>query len=47
VAHDLFGQGRAAARLALRLIAGEAVRAPRISVELVARASTGPAPTRR
>jgi DNA-binding LacI/PurR family transcriptional regulator len=42
VAHDLFGQGRAAARLARRLIAGEAVRAPRISAELIRRGSTAP-----
>jgi DNA-binding LacI/PurR family transcriptional regulator len=40
VAHDLFGQGRAAARLALRRIAGEPVRAPRIHTRLVPRAST-------
>ena len=44
VEHDLFGQGRAAARLALRLIAGESVRAPRIGAELIERASTGPVP---
>jgi DNA-binding LacI/PurR family transcriptional regulator len=41
VAHDLFGQGRAAAALARRLIAGEPVRPPRIKTELVVRASTG------
>jgi len=46
VAHDLFGQGRAAARLARRLIAGEAVRPPRIKTELVVRKSTGRAPRR-
>jgi len=40
IAHDLFGQGRAAARLALRLVAGEAVRAPRIAARLIERAST-------
>ncbi|MDT4915867.1 MAG: hypothetical protein QOH89_567 [Pseudonocardiales bacterium] len=40
VAHDLFGQGRAAARLAKRLIAGESVRPPRIRAELVIRDST-------
>jgi DNA-binding LacI/PurR family transcriptional regulator len=45
VEHDLFGQGRAAARLARRLIAGEAVRPPRVDVELVVRKSTGPAPS--
>jgi len=44
VAHDLFGQGRAAARLARRLIAGETVRPPRIKTELVIRNSTGRAP---
>jgi DNA-binding LacI/PurR family transcriptional regulator len=44
VSHDLFGQGRAAARLALRLIAGQAVRAPRIKAALVARDSTARAP---
>ncbi len=43
VAHDLFGQGRAAARLALRLVAGESARAPRIRAELVTRASTASA----
>jgi DNA-binding LacI/PurR family transcriptional regulator len=40
VAHDLFGQGRAAARLAVRMIEGEAVRAPRITAQLIVRAST-------
>lgn len=44
VAHDLFGQGRAAARLARRLVAGEKVRAPRIQAALVVRQSTGRAP---
>jgi DNA-binding LacI/PurR family transcriptional regulator len=47
VAHDLFGQGRAAARLALRQIAGESVRAPRIVTQLVPRGSTARAPRRR
>ena len=42
VSHDLFGQGRAAARLVLRLLAGEAVRAPRFQAELVERASAAP-----
>ncbi len=42
IAHDLFGQGRSAARLVLRRLAGEAVRAPRISADLVIRASTAP-----
>ncbi|HKC26595.1 MAG TPA: LacI family DNA-binding transcriptional regulator [Jatrophihabitans sp.] len=41
VAHDLFGQGRSAARLALRLIAGEQVRPPRTDTSLVVRESTG------
>ena len=44
VSHDLFGQGRAAARLARRLIAGETVRPPRIKTELVVRKSTGRVP---
>jgi DNA-binding LacI/PurR family transcriptional regulator len=46
VAHDLFGQGRAAARLALRRAAEQAARPPRISAELVVRTSTGRAPRR-
>jgi DNA-binding LacI/PurR family transcriptional regulator len=46
VAHDLFGQGRAAARLALRRAAGEAARPPRITAELVVRSSTARAPRR-
>ena len=44
VSHDLFGQGRAAARLARRLIAGEAARPPRITTELIVRKSTARAP---
>ncbi len=44
VSHDLFGQGRAAARLALRLIAGEQMRVPQTHTALVERASTGRAP---
>jgi DNA-binding LacI/PurR family transcriptional regulator len=44
VAHDLFGQGQLAARLARRIINGESVRAPRLPANLVRRASTGPAP---
>jgi DNA-binding LacI/PurR family transcriptional regulator len=44
IAHDLFGQGRAAARLALRLIAGESVRVPKTHATLVVRESTGRAP---
>ncbi|WP_375474757.1 LacI family DNA-binding transcriptional regulator [uncultured Jatrophihabitans sp.] len=44
VAHDLFGQGRIAARLARRIVDGESVRAPRLRATVVARASTGPAP---
>ena len=47
VDHDLYGQGRAAARLVLRLIAGERVGTPRTRMALVARASTGPARPRR
>lgn len=47
IAHDLLGQGRAAARLALRLAQGESVRAPRTRAELVVRASTGRAPGSR
>jgi DNA-binding LacI/PurR family transcriptional regulator len=47
VDHDLFAQGRGAARLVLRLIAGDAVRPPRSRMSLVTRASTGPAPDRR
>jgi DNA-binding LacI/PurR family transcriptional regulator len=42
-AHDLFGQGQAAARLALRMIEGKAartVRAPRFTARLIVRAST-------
>ncbi len=46
VDHDLYEQGRAAARLVLRLIAGERVRTPRSRMALVPRASTGPAPSR-
>jgi DNA-binding LacI/PurR family transcriptional regulator len=44
VAQDLFGQGRSAARLALRMVAGHAVRSPRIAAELQVRSTTGPAP---
>jgi DNA-binding LacI/PurR family transcriptional regulator len=40
IRQDLFGQGRTAARLAVRRAAGERVRAPRIHAELVVRAST-------
>jgi len=43
VAHDLFGQGRAAARIALRRAGGESPRPPRIDAALVVRGSTGPA----
>jgi DNA-binding LacI/PurR family transcriptional regulator len=46
IAHDLFGQGRAAARMALRRVAGERPRAPRIEARLVVRGSTGRAPRR-
>jgi DNA-binding LacI/PurR family transcriptional regulator len=41
IAHDLYGQGRAAARLALRLVAGKPARVPRTETALIARASTG------
>jgi DNA-binding LacI/PurR family transcriptional regulator len=44
ISHDLFGQGRAAARLALRLVAGQKVRAPRIKAALVVRDSTARVP---
>lgn len=44
IEHDLFGQGRAAARLARRLIAGESVRPPRSNANLVIRDSTAQAP---
>jgi DNA-binding LacI/PurR family transcriptional regulator len=40
VAHALYEQGVAAARLALRRIAGERVRPPRLPAELVVRGST-------
>ena len=43
VAHDLFGQGRAAARIALRRAGGESPRPPRIDATVVVRGSTGPA----
>jgi LacI family transcriptional regulator len=42
--HDLYGQGQQAARLVLRLIAGQHARAPHIQMRLVARASTAAAP---
>ena len=41
VHQDLFEQGRAAARLVLRQLAGETVRAPRFGTELAVRGSTG------
>jgi DNA-binding LacI/PurR family transcriptional regulator len=44
IAHDLFGQGRAAARMALRMVGGATPRAPRIEARLVVRESTGRAP---
>lgn len=47
IGQDLFEQGRAAARLAIRQIAGEPVRAPRIRAALVVRSSTAPPPDRR
>jgi DNA-binding LacI/PurR family transcriptional regulator len=40
VDHDLFGKGQAAARLALRMIAGEHIRAPRMAAHLIVRATT-------
>jgi DNA-binding LacI/PurR family transcriptional regulator len=40
IGQDLFGQGRSAARLARRLIAGESVRAPRVEAALIVRATT-------
>jgi DNA-binding LacI/PurR family transcriptional regulator len=43
VDHDLYGQGQAAARLVLRLIAGQHARVPQIKMRLVTRASTGAA----
>jgi DNA-binding LacI/PurR family transcriptional regulator len=43
---DLFEQGRIAARLAIRQIAGDSVRAPRMRAELIVRESTAP-PARR
>ena len=46
IAHDLFGQGRAAARIALRRVGGESPRPPRIDAQLVVRTSTGRAPRR-
>ncbi len=45
VSQDLQEKGRLAARMALDLIAGLKVRTPRLSAELVVRASTAPAPT--
>jgi len=46
IAHDLFGQGRAAARIALRRAGGLSARPPRIETELMVRRSTGRAPRR-
>jgi DNA-binding LacI/PurR family transcriptional regulator len=43
ISHDLFGQGQVAARLALRLVAGEPVRVPRTHTALVVRGSTATA----
>jgi DNA-binding LacI/PurR family transcriptional regulator len=39
---DLFEQGRIAARLSIRLIGGESVRAPRMHADLIVRQSTAP-----
>jgi len=44
VHQDLFEQGRTAARLILRQLAGESVRAPRFGTALAVRGSTGAAP---
>jgi DNA-binding LacI/PurR family transcriptional regulator len=44
VSQPLFRQGQAAAEIALRLIAGQRHRVPRLTAELVVRASTGPRP---
>jgi DNA-binding LacI/PurR family transcriptional regulator len=41
VEHDLFGRGRTAARLVLRMLHGERVRASQARAELIERASTG------
>jgi DNA-binding LacI/PurR family transcriptional regulator len=46
VSHSLFEQGQLAARLALRRLAGEQVRAPRLHAELVVRGSTARPPGR-
>ncbi len=47
VAQSLFDQGRAAARLALRLVDGEPARSPRLRATLVVRDSTAASPSRR
>lgn len=47
VSHEMFRQGREAARTALRLAAGEPARAPRIRAQVVPRSTTGPAPRPR
>jgi DNA-binding LacI/PurR family transcriptional regulator len=44
VSHSLFEQGQAAARLILKLVAGERVRTPRFTAELVVRQSSAPPP---
>lgn len=44
VHQDLFEQGRVAARLVIRKLAGESVRAPRMRAELIVRASTAKPP---
>lgn len=46
VAQSLFDQGRAAARLALRLVDGEPARSPRLRPTLVVRGSTAAPPSR-
>jgi DNA-binding LacI/PurR family transcriptional regulator len=47
ITQSLFEQGELAARLALRRVAGEPVRSPRLHAELVTRASTAPPAARR
>jgi DNA-binding LacI/PurR family transcriptional regulator len=42
---QLFEQGRSAIQLVLRMLAGQAVRAPKLNVRLVERGSTAPPPT--
>ncbi len=44
VSQSLYEQGQAAARMALQLVAGQDVRSPRITAELVVRGSSAPPP---